>query len=138
ALARDQGWEVIELNASDQRTAGVIERVAGSAASMNTFFGGKRLIILDEADNLHGTADRGGMRAIAGIIKNTFQPIVLIANDVYGLTPTIRNLCLEIKFGSVQSRSMIPALKKVCENEGVLCSLDAIQQLAEGAGGDLR
>lgn len=138
ALARDQGWEVIELNASDQRTAGVIERVAGSAASMNTFFGGKRLIILDEADNLHGTADRGGMRAIAGIIKNTFQPIVLIANDVYGLTPTIRNLCLEIKFGSVQSRSMIPALKKICENEGVLCSLDAIQQLAEGAGGDLR
>lgn len=138
ALARDLSWEVIELNASDQRTASVIERVAGSAASMNTLFGEKRLIILDEADNLHGTADRGGMRAIAGIIKSTFQPIVLIANDVYGLTPTIRNLCLEIKFGSVQSRSMIPALKKVCESEGVLCSQDAVQQIAEGAGGDLR
>lgn len=138
ALARDLGWEVIELNASDQRTAGVIEKVAGSAASMNTLFGGKRLIILDEADNLHGTADRGGMRAIAGIIKSTLQPIVLIANDIYGLTPTIRNLCLEIKFGSVQSRSMIPALKKVCESEGVVCSLDAVQQIAEGAGGDLR
>jgi len=138
ALARDLGWEVIELNASDQRTAGVIERVAGSAASMNTFFGGKRLIILDEADNIHGTADRGGMRAIAGIIKNTLQPIVLIANDIYGLTPTIRNLCLEIKFGSVQSRSMVPALKKVCESEEILCSPDAVQQIAEGAGGDLR
>ncbi|RXA20203.1 replication factor C large subunit [Methanosarcina sp. MSH10X1] len=138
ALARDLGWEVIELNASDQRTAGVIEKVAGSAASMNTFFGGKRLIILDEADNLHGTADRGGMRAIAGIIKSTLQPIVLIANDVYGLTPTIRNLCLEIKFGSVQSRSMVPALKKVCESEEISCSLDAIQQIAENAGGDLR
>lgn len=74
ALARDLGWEVIELNASDQRTAGVIEKVAGSAASMNTLFGGKRLIILDEADNIHGTADRGGMRAIAGIIKSTLQP----------------------------------------------------------------
>ncbi|WP_292388273.1 replication factor C large subunit [Methanosarcina sp. UBA5] len=138
ALAFDLGWEVIELNASDQRTAGVIEKVAGSAASMNTLFGEKRLIILDEADNLHGTADRGGMRAIAGIIKSTFQPIVLIANDIYGLTPTIRNLCLEIKFGSIQSRSMVPALKKVCESEGVLCSLDAVQQIAEGAGGDLR
>jgi len=138
ALARDLGWEVIELNASDQRTAGVIEKVAGSAASMNTLFGGKRLIILDEADNLHGTADRGGMRAIAGIIKSTLQPIVLIANEIYGLTPTIRNLCLEIKFGSVQSRSMVPALKKVCESEGILCSLEAVQQIAEGAGGDLR
>jgi replication factor C large subunit len=138
ALARDLGWEVIELNASDQRTAGVIEKIAGSAASMNTLFGGKRLIILDEADNLHGTADRGGMRAIAGIIKSTLQPIVLIANDIYELTPTIRNLCLEIKFGSVQSRSMVPALKKVCESEGILCSLDAVQQIAESAEGDLR
>ena len=138
ALARDLGWEVIELNASDQRTAGVIEKVAGSAALMNTLFGGKRLIILDEADNLHGTADRGGMRAIAGIIKSTLQPIVLIVNDVYGLTPAIRNLCLEIKFGSIQSRSMVPALKKVCESEKISCSLEAIQQIAEGAGGDLR
>ena len=138
ALARDMDWEVIELNASDQRTAGVIEKVAGSAASMNTFFGGKRLIILDEADNIHGTADRGGMRAIAGIIKATLQPIVLIANDIYGLTPTIRNLCLEIKFGSLQSRSMVPALKKVCEAEGVSCSQEAVLQIAENAGGDFR
>ena len=138
ALGRDLDWEVIELNASDQRTAGVIEKVAGSAASMNTFFGGKRLIILDEADNIHGTSDRGGMRAIAGIIKATLQPIVLIANDIYGLTPTIRNLCLEIKFGSVQSRSMVPALKKVCEAEGVYCSQEAVLQIAENAGGDFR
>ncbi|MHC1757408.1 MAG: replication factor C large subunit [Methanosarcina sp.] len=138
ALARDMDWEVIELNASDQRTAGVIEKIAGSAASMNTFFGGKRLIILDEADNIHGTSDRGGMRAIAGIIKATLQPIVLIANDIYGLTPAIRNLCLEIKFGSVQSRSMVPALKKVCEAEGVYCSQEAVLQIAENAGGDFR
>lgn len=138
ALAMDMDWEVIELNASDQRTAGVIEKVAGSAASMNTLFGGKRLIILDEADNLHGTADRGGMKAIAGIIKTTLQPILLIANDIYGLTPTIRNICLEIKFGSVQSRSMVPSLKKVCESEGVYCSQEAILQIAENAGGDFR
>lgn len=138
ALARDMDWEVIELNASDQRTAGVIEKVAGSAASMNTFFGGKRLIILDEADNLHGTADRGGMRAIAGVIKATLQPIILIANDIYGLTPTIRNICLEIKFGSVQSRSMVPALKKVCEAEGISCSQEVVLQIAENAGGDFR
>ncbi len=138
ALARDMDWEVIELNASDQRTAGVIEKVAGSAASMNTFFGGKRLIVLDEADNLHGTADRGGMRAIAGIIKATLQPIILIANDIYGLTPTVRNICLEIKFGSVQSRSMVPALKKVCEAEGISCSQEVVLQIAENAGGDFR
>ncbi|MFA5254647.1 MAG: AAA family ATPase, partial [Methanoregula sp.] len=33
ALARDMDWEVIELNASDQRTAGVIERIAGAGST---------------------------------------------------------------------------------------------------------
>ncbi len=36
ALAIDMGWEAIELNASDQRTADVIERIAGSASRMST------------------------------------------------------------------------------------------------------
>lgn len=138
ALALDLDWEAIELNASDQRTAKVIEKIAGSAASMNSLYGNRRLIILDEADNLHGNSDRGGMRAISGIIRTTAQPIVLIANDSYGLSPTLRNLCLEIKFNSVQSRSIVPALRQICAAEAICCSSDALLKLAENAGGDLR
>ncbi|MDF1534080.1 MAG: replication factor C large subunit [Methanosarcinaceae archaeon] len=140
ALANDYGWEIIELNASDQRTASVIERVAGSASKMRTLSGtdSKRLIILDEADNIHGTSDRGGARAIGDIIKKTNQPIVLIANDLYGLTSTLRTLCLEIKFHGVQSRSMVPALKNICHNEGIMCGVGVIENVAENAGGDMR
>ena len=39
ALATDMEWEVIELNASDQRTADAIERIAGSASRMGTLVG---------------------------------------------------------------------------------------------------
>lgn len=140
ALARDLDWETIELNASDQRTASVIERIAGSASKMSSLTGttAKRLIILDEADNIHGNADRGGTRAISGIIKNTDQPIVLIANDLYGLTPSIRSLCIELKFNSVQGRSMIPALKRICVEEKIMCGVGVLEKLAENAGGDLR
>ena len=140
ALANDYGWEIIELNASDQRTASVIERVAGSASSMRTLTGtdSKRLIILDEADNIHGTSDRGGARAIGDIIKKTSQPIVLIANDLYGLTSTLRTLCQEIKFHGVQSRSMVPALKNICHNEGIMCGVGVIEKVAENTGGDMR
>ncbi|MDA0524149.1 replication factor C large subunit [Methanococcoides alaskense] len=140
ALARDLDWEIIELNASDQRTAGVIERVAGSASKMSSLTGttAKRLIILDEADNIHGNADRGGARAIGGIIKNTDHPIVLIANDLYGLTPSVRSLCIELKFNSVQGRSMIPALKRICVEEKIMCGVGVLEKLAENAGGDLR
>ncbi len=140
ALAEDMGWEVIELNASDQRTAGVIEKVAGSASTMRTLTGAseKRLIILDEADNLHGNSYRGGSRAIIDVVKRTSQPVVLIANDVYGISSSLRSLCLELKFGSVQSRSMIPALKKIASLEGIMCGVGVIEKIAEGADGDFR
>jgi len=60
-----------QLNASDQRTADVIEKVVGSASQMGNLTGSKtkRLIIMDEADNIHGTSDRGGERAIVELIK---------------------------------------------------------------------
>ncbi|SES80026.1 replication factor C large subunit [Methanococcoides vulcani] len=140
ALAKDFDWETIELNASDQRTAGAIERVAGSAAKMSSLTGTstKRLIILDEADNMHGNADRGGARAVGSIIKTTDQPIVLIANDLYGLTPSIRSSCIELKFNSVQGRSMIPALKKICVEEKIMCGVGVLEKLADNAGGDMR
>ncbi len=140
ALAKDFGWEAIELNASDQRTAGVIEKVAGSASQMRTLTGvtGKRLVILDEADNLHGNSDRGGSRAIINVIKNTSQPIVLIANDLYGISSSLRSLCLEIKFNSIQTRSMVPALKEIARKEGIMCGIGVIEKIAENADGDFR
>jgi len=66
ALANDKGWPVIELNASDQRQADVIDKVAGEAAQSGTLTqgsSGRRLIIMDEADNFHGNADYGGSPA---------------------------------------------------------------------------
>jgi replication factor C large subunit len=136
----DMEWEVIELNASDQRTADVIERVAGSASRMSTFGGkdSKRLIVLDEADNMHGTSDRGGAKAIWDIIRSTSQPIVLIANDAYGIPSSVRSNVLEIKFNALQTRSMIPALKQVAQKEGVMCGVGIMEKIAENADGDMR
>lgn len=140
ALAQDMEWEVIELNASDQRTADVIERIAGSASRMSTLGGmsSKRLIVLDEADNMHGTSDRGGPKAIGNIILATGQPIVLIANDAYGIPSSVRSNLLEIKFNALQTRSMIPALKQVAQKEGLMCGVGIIEKIAENADGDMR
>src|SRR3990172_6444835 len=140
ALAHDMGWEAIELNASDQRTADIIEKVAGSASRMGTLDGSsvKRLVILDEADNIHGTADRGGEKAIVELIKKTSHPIILIANELYDMSAGLRNSCKPVQFSSVLSRSMIPTLKKIAESEGISCGLGVLEKIAENANGDLR
>jgi len=138
ALAHDMGWEAIELNASDQRTADIIQKVAGSASQMSTFGGMRRLVILDEADNIHGTADRGGEKAILELIKKANQPIILIANELYEMSAGLRNACRPIQFSSLLTRSMIPALKRIAEAEGITCGLGVLEKIAENASGDLR
>jgi replication factor C large subunit len=139
ALANDMGWEVIELNASDQRTAAVIERVAGAGSTTGSLSGAShKLILIDEADNLQGTADRGGAKAIVDCIVQARQPVILIANDLYGLTPEIRNRCDPVQFRAVQARSIVPRLKYLCSMEKVRCSDSALRVIAESAEGDIR
>ncbi|MGD0533912.1 MAG: replication factor C large subunit [Methanoregula sp.] len=139
ALARDMNWDVIELNASDQRTAAVIERIAGAGSTTASLTGSARkLVVMDEADNLQGTADRGGAKAIIECIKNARQPMLLIANDLYGLAPELRMRCEPVQFRALPARSIAPRLKFICAKEKVTCSEAAIHEIAESAGGDVR
>lgn len=139
ALAHDMGWEVIELNASDQRTAAVIERIAGVGSTTASLSGAShKLIIIDEADNLQGTSDRGGAKAIVDCINRAQQPMILIANDLYGLSPEIRSRCEPVQFKAVQARSIVPRLKYLCSAEKVSCSETALRVIAESAEGDIR
>jgi len=134
-------WPTIELNASDSRTKDVINRVAGEAAKSGTLTaggGGRRLVIMDEADNIHGNADRGGARAITALVKEASQPMILIANEYYEMSNGLRNNCQDIEFRDVSPRSIVPVLRDLCRQEGVEYESDALQELAEQNSGDLR
>jgi replication factor C large subunit len=141
ALANDMGWPTIELNASDTRTADAVERVAGEAAKSGTLTAGesgRRLVIMDEADNLHGNVDRGGSRAITEVVKESGQPMVLIANEFYDMSNTLRNACETIEFRDVSARSIVPALRHICKQEGIEYETEALEAIAEKNSGDLR
>ncbi len=139
ALANDMNWEVVELNASDQRTKSALERVAGSGSTTASLSGASRkLILLDEADNLHGQADRGGAKAIVDIIAASRQPIILIANDYYSLSRDLKAAAEPVQFRALQARSIVPRLRHICAAEGVACDPAALDDIAGRAGGDMR
>jgi replication factor C large subunit len=163
ALANDMGWTVIELNASDARNAETIQRVATAGAVHHTFaadgsFQGagaaRKLIVLDEADNLYerGSADggesdssmsdRGGKVAIVETIRQARQPIVLIVNDLYALEKgsgsALKSLTEVLKFARVNVRSIPNALARIAAAEGVVADREALEALAVRAEGDLR
>ncbi|RLG26252.1 replication factor C large subunit [Methanosarcinales archaeon] len=140
AIAREFGWDTIELNASDSRTADVIQRVAGSAAQMGTFEGtrGRRLIILDEADNIHGNADRGGANAVIKVISETNQPIILIANEYYDMSKTLRDSCKSIRFKAIRTTTITTLLKKIAASEDLRIEHGAAETIAIHSNGDVR
>ena len=162
ALAADQKWGVLELNASDSRNYSAIKRVAFSGAVHDTFSdtgefisarsGGRKLIILDEADQLYESSerssdgrdlgDRGGKRAIVETVSKTRQPVILIVNDSYALTreggEALKDLCQMIKFDRIRRDAIRVALRRICESECVQWTPDALEELSARAGGDLR
>ncbi len=141
ALAADMDWDVMELNASDSRTRDVVNRIAGEAAASGTLASGgdgRRLLILDEADNFHGNADYGGAGAVTDVVKEAEQPVVLIANEFYEMSNTLRNACREIEFRALSTRSIVPVLRDICRKEDVEFEDDALEAIAEAADGDLR
>lgn len=139
ALARQYNWESVEMNASDKRTRKEVQSVAGSASENQSLTGGSRkLIIVDEADNFHGNSDRGGSKAIGKIIKESQQPIVLIANDLYGMSRSIRNNCETIEFKAVGEKAIAKHLKRICDDKGIDYSINSLRLIAENSQGDVR
>ena len=60
ALVNDFDFELLELNASDDRDAKKIEKIAGLSSVSATFSGKKRLILFDEIDGLLRIVNKAG------------------------------------------------------------------------------
>lgn len=130
----------IELNASDKRSFDIIMNTVGEASASTSLFGkGRKLIILDEVDGLHGNEDRGGIRAINKIIKEGHHPMIMMANDPYSKRITsLKSKCQVIKIRKVHTNSIVALLKRICIKEGVDFEEHVLRTLAKRSRGDLR
>ena len=138
-LAGKYGFDLIEMNASDERTRDSLQRVAGAASTEASLYGRMRIILLDELEGMSGTEDRGGLSIIASLAATTRSPLVLIGTDMWDRRFTsFRKSSLFIEFKAVPTRSMIPRMKEICRKEGIQVEEEAIRTIAERARGDLR
>jgi len=163
ALANDYGWTAVELNTSDARNATKIKNVATFGAINETFDdhgrfissreGGRKLIILDEADNLYeritgsekndnDLSDRGGKKAIIDTIKITHQPIILIVNDYYNLIKgageSLKHMCKLIRFYDPYPNVVLNLLKKICLREDITVNQQVLKTISDRCKGDIR
>jgi len=92
-VAKLEGYDVVERNASDTRSKKLIEdglRGVLSTNSLHGYFAGdgkkveaskkKLVLIMDEVDGM-SAGDRGGVGALAAVCRKTEIPMILICND---------------------------------------------------------
>ncbi|MGB9845416.1 replication factor C large subunit [Methanothermobacter tenebrarum] len=132
--------DTLELNASDKRSYDTLIDIIGEASTTRSLFNDNlKLIILDEVDGIHGNEDRGGVRAINKIIKESKHPIVLTANDPYSKKlQTIKPACKIINIRKAHPNSIVAYLKRICEEESIEADPKILRELAKRSHGDLR
>ena len=132
--------EYIELNASDKRSQDAIKSTIGESSSSRSLFGDEyKLIIMDEVDGIHGTNDRGGVKAIGEIIKKSKHPMILMANDFYSKRlQSIKPKCTVIKMKKSRWNSINALLKKIANEEDIKVNPAAMKEIAVKSQGDVR
>ncbi len=134
ALAREYGFEVIELNASDERTYEKVERYVQAAYTMDILGKRRKLIFLDEADNMEPT----GAKEIAKLVDRARNPIIMSANHYWEIPREIRNRAQIVQYKRLSQRDIIKALVRILHMEGVTIPKELLYEIAKHANGDLR
>ena len=145
ALARDFGYHVIELNASDYRTAEKIMERLGFIAYGNTlesYISGRPrriLIFFDEIDGIDPKEDRGGLEAVIKIASKKSVPVIASANFI----DPVKHKALIDNFEVIEYRRLTPKqiyiiIKRISELEGLDIEDDMLLEISRRSRGDAR
>ncbi len=138
AAAKENNFEIFELNSSDLRNRKKLEETLKPAVEQSTLSGRGKLILMDEVDGVTGT-DIGGIPELARLISITKQPIIMTCNDVWQskLSPIrIKSKLVEMK--ALQRETIAMLLRRVAEKESIPVNTIFINQIAIKSQGDLR
>ncbi|MFQ6053587.1 MAG: replication factor C large subunit [Candidatus Bathyarchaeia archaeon] len=143
AVANDLGFDLIEVNASDDRTRKRIDDIIGRASMQRlTVLGKRRLILVDELEGVSGREDYGGLGAIAGVIKETRSPVVLVATSATESWEErfrpLRRISQLIEFGPIRFADILRKLTEITRQVGVSVDDKVLELIAERSKGDLR
>ena len=144
AAAKEFGFTIIEMNASDTRSEKAINAVAKPATSyvaLDNFSTQSKgnLLFLDEVDGIAGNEDRGGVGAIIKIVEESRVPVIMAANDpdIDKLRP-LKKVCLLVRFQQIRIPLVIALLQKICLLEHVKAEFEALERIAQNSRGDMR
>ena len=136
--AKQFGYDLIELNASDVRSKGRIQDILQPILGSESLLG-HPMIFIDEVDGIHGRADYGGAETLIKILKEPTIPILLAANsDISTKMKSIKKVARTIRLKPLPPRMMQLYINTILKKEGVSLAPKSLQKIVVESRGDLR
>lgn len=136
--AREFGYDLIGLNASDVRNKANIEEMLTPLLGSTSLLG-RPMVFVDEVDGIHGRADFGGAEALLKILKEPTIPIILAANsDQSDKMKNIRKATKTIYLKPLPPRLLGLYLAKVLKEEDAKLSPGSAIKIIVESRGDIR
>ena len=137
-LAKQFGYDMIGLNASDVRSKSRINEILTPVLG-NVSVLGTPMIFVDEVDGIHGRGDYGGAAALVDILKEPTVPIVLAANDdALDKMKSIKKVVKTIYFKRIPPRLLRVYLENILKKESAKLSPGSLIKVIDKSHGDIR
>ncbi|GLB34690.1 putative holliday junction DNA helicase ruvB N-terminus [Lyophyllum shimeji] len=157
-IARQAGYEAMEINASDARSGSIVDDRIRPALESGSAVGSTKpvLLIIDEIDGATGAGDNSNtfVQKLVSLTQDQprkkrqkgpqekrpiLRPIICICNDQNASSlAKLRPHALHIRFQRPADIHTVKRLRKVCELEGLEADSRALTTLVGVAKGDLR
>lgn len=150
-VAKMEGYDVVESNASDTRSKKLVEsglKGVLSTTSLLGYFAGdnkeveagkkKLVLIMDEVDGM-SAGDRGGVGALAAVCKKSQIPMILICND--RKQPKMKPfdfVTYDLPFRRPTTDQIRARISTILFREGMKMPPNVVNALIEGSGADIR
>ncbi|KAK4506807.1 hypothetical protein PRZ48_000540 [Zasmidium cellare] len=150
-VAKTEGYDIVESNASDTRSKKLVETglkgVLSTTSLLGYFASGsneveaskkKLVLIMDEVDGM-SAGDRGGVGALAAICKKSQIPMILICND--RKLPKMKPfdfVTFDLGFRRPTTDMIRSRIMTIAFRENLNMPPNVINALIEGTGADIR
>lgn len=147
-VAKHCGYQPIEINASDDRSASTLKVKLADALYTQSVFGKKKptCVILDEIDGSHNGGDgKGAVWMLLNMTKDSkfraplMRPVIAICNDLYAtaLKP-LRNVAKVFRMKQPPTNQITARVRDVCVKEKVDAEPRAIALIVDRVDHDIR
>ena len=139
ALAYSNGFDMLELNASDYRDSDTLKRILLPACKSRLLFGNKMLVVFDEIDELSEREDSGAANVISSFIRESRHPVVFIANDFWSRKIAfLRDSVDKCEFKRLKKEEIFSIVSRIASKEGKDMGIEILEQIASRNNGDIR